>query len=337
MSGYRSPEASEWNKYLEDDKLSRRRRLRGTFTRPDIACPAFYREANTIDIDTLEEEEIRNNEVTGNDSDVSEKLFEASKKEEILNCETLQHSDSNSSGVYSQDSSGRSHYSSRLSWDEESRSKFKVKNQFQNHKWNTLDDSIPDGLDSETFSGVDELPVENSKIQRLSAYCDDRSSLTSPPSCPSDIWSFGCLLVEVLTGRKLFQTGDKLASVLRPSQLLEMKLGKTEVAWSENGHDMLFAQVKDLILKCFIEDPDYRISASEALKHPLFSQIPTPSIKDMLMLQINLSYFNKEEFYPDILQEIKNQCQEIENVSEFENLESGLAFVHFQEDAWLIL
>ena len=50
----------------------------------------------------MEEEEIRNNEVTGNDSDVSEKLFEASKKEEILNCETLQHSDSNSSGVYSQ-------------------------------------------------------------------------------------------------------------------------------------------------------------------------------------------------------------------------------------------
>ena len=38
-----------------------------------------------------------------------------------------------------------------------------------------------------------------------------------------------------MTGRKLFQAGDKLAAVLRPSQLLEMKLGDTETVWAEHG------------------------------------------------------------------------------------------------------
>ena len=70
---------------------------------------------------------------------------------------------------------------------------------------------------------------------RHSAIYDDRPLQPPPPGPPADIWSYGCLLAEVMTGRKLFQSGDKLASVLRPSQLLEMKLGDTEAIWAGEG------------------------------------------------------------------------------------------------------
>ena len=65
-----------------------------------------------------------------------------------------------------------------------------------------------------------------------------------PPGTAADMWSYGCLLAEVLTGRKLFQAGDKLASVLRPAQLLEMKLGDTEAVWAEQGCGDMFSEVK---------------------------------------------------------------------------------------------
>ena len=74
-----------------------------------------------------------------------------------------------------------------------------------------------------------------------------RSRIPGPPpqpGTPADIWSFGCLLAEVFTGRKLFQSGDKLASVLRPEQLLEMKLGDTETVWTEQGQAAAFAMLK---------------------------------------------------------------------------------------------
>ena len=54
-----------------------------------------------------------------------------------------------------------------------------------------------------------------------------------PPPMPKekiDIWSFGCLLFEILTGTKLFRSGDRLVSVLRPLQLVEMRIGESEVS-----------------------------------------------------------------------------------------------------------
>ena len=40
---------------------------------------------------------------------------------------------------------------------------------------------------------------------RHSAIYDDRPAQPPPPGTAADIWSYGCLLAEVLTGRKLFQ------------------------------------------------------------------------------------------------------------------------------------
>ena len=35
------------------------------------------------------------------------------------------------------------------------------------------------------------------------------------PGTPADMWSYGCVLAEALTGRKLFRARDQLAAVLR--------------------------------------------------------------------------------------------------------------------------
>ena len=68
------------------------------------------------------------------------------------------------------------------------------------------------------------------------AKIEDRKTRPAPtmPNEKADIWSFGCLLVEALTGRKMFSASDKMASVLRPLQLLEMKIGETECRYHNN-------------------------------------------------------------------------------------------------------
>ena len=60
-------------------------------------------------------------------------------------------------------------------------------------------------------------------------------------------WSFGCLLAEVLSGTKMFSATDKMASVLKPHQLVEMRLGSTEIKYHEIQQDSFFKDAKDLI------------------------------------------------------------------------------------------
>ena len=62
-------------------------------------------------------------------------------------------------------------------------------------------------------------------------------------------WSFGCLVAEVVSGTKMFSATDKMASVLRPHQLLEMRLGTTEMRYDEAGLLAFFNDAKDLINK----------------------------------------------------------------------------------------
>ena len=73
-------------------------------------------------------------------------------------------------------------------------------------------------------------------LEQVQPKLEERKLRTSPlmPNEKADIWSFGCLLVEALTGRKMFSASDKMASVLRPLQLLEMKIGETECRYHNN-------------------------------------------------------------------------------------------------------
>jgi hypothetical protein len=62
-------------------------------------------------------------------------------------------------------------------------------------------------------------------------------------------WSFGCLIAEVLSGTKMFSATDKMASVLKPHQLIEMRMGSTEIRYDELGQQLFYTHAKDLIKK----------------------------------------------------------------------------------------
>lgn len=178
----------------------------------------------------------------------------------------LQHSDSHSSGIFSQENSERS----QISYQEESRndgqsSKFAASANIHNQSSDAMKENLlcnkleasascdSINLGDETvdkFSvGDDEDKVQDWRKTRgksLAPASARPGSIQQPPrpGPAADLWSLGCLLTEVTTGHKLFQAGDKLASVLRPAQLLEMKLGDTEAVWAAQGLGELFNQVK---------------------------------------------------------------------------------------------
>lgn len=53
--------------------------------------------------------------------------------------------------------------------------------------------------------------------------------------------------MEALTGRKMFSVSDKMAAILKPLQLLEMRIGRTEVKYDELNQQRFFADAKSLI------------------------------------------------------------------------------------------
>uniref|UniRef100_A0A8C8HCV2 mitogen-activated protein kinase n=1 Tax=Oncorhynchus tshawytscha TaxID=74940 RepID=A0A8C8HCV2_ONCTS len=85
-----------------------------------------------------------------------------------------------------------------------------------------------------------------------------------------DIWSVGCIMAELLTGRTLFPGTDhidqlKLIMLLvgMPEPELLMKISSESVT-------------VDLLEKMLVLDTDKRITAAEALAHPYFSQYHDP-------------------------------------------------------------
>jgi len=131
-------------------------------------------------------------------------------------------------------------------------------------------------------------------------------------SYPCDIWSIGCILVELFTGEALFQTHhniehlammDKVLGTLPPSLLQNVKPTNptrkflklpdcNELDWpaqckSDRSRrkihymkslDELLDKEKnpefyDLIRKCLIYTPDERITAKEAMQHPFLTPL----------------------------------------------------------------
>uniref|UniRef100_A0A8C7LWS8 mitogen-activated protein kinase n=1 Tax=Oncorhynchus mykiss TaxID=8022 RepID=A0A8C7LWS8_ONCMY len=103
-----------------------------------------------------------------------------------------------------------------------------------------------------------------------------------------DIWSVGCIMAELLTGRTLFPGTDhidqlKLIMMLvgTPEPELLMKISSSSVSFFVNmdpvGMDDVFLLVAvDLLEKMLVLDTDKRITAAEALAHPYFSQYHDP-------------------------------------------------------------
>lgn len=152
----------------------------------------------------------------------------------------------------------------------------------------------------------------------------------------------------------MFSASDKMASVLKPLQLLEMRIGETECRYHaiENDGDgridkhKFFADAKNLIQSCLAEDPRERISAKAALEHNFFAEHELlPSLKDMVLLPTNVlrllnvlddpKYKNEDEI-KDLLVEVREEAEKFGRVTDIKS-NGGHAYVEFQEELWLIL
>uniref|UniRef100_A0AAX7UB15 mitogen-activated protein kinase n=1 Tax=Astatotilapia calliptera TaxID=8154 RepID=A0AAX7UB15_ASTCA len=86
-----------------------------------------------------------------------------------------------------------------------------------------------------------------------------------------DIWSVGCIMAELLTGRTLFPGTDHI------NQLQQiMRLTGTPPFFSYSPLSPFFLLAVDLLEKMLVLDTDKRITASEALAHPYFAQYHDP-------------------------------------------------------------
>ena len=339
-TGYRAPEAARWNDYKENVKMKRKRKLEGTFT-----------QLNKVEVRGRESIKV-NDDVIPQDANTQEiicDIYASKTKNDITDSNKkrysqdtqLQHSDSHSSGIFSWENFEQSHGSQCE--DEEGGDPYnkdaglEVEVVIRNAKSAcdpTLENLLCNKVSSSSFCNSQEL--QDWRVRRGRA--------PPQPGPPADMWSYGCLLAEVLTGRKLFQSGDKLAAVLRPEQLLEMKLGDTEAVWADMGHADVFKMLKvcpscqfvqfyqlnhqDLIIRCIEEEPSDRLTADQAVHHQVFQNKLSLSADSCLLSPLptaTLRFTPAEppsEPEPDseMLQTIKEECQTYGEITDCKEL-----------------
>uniref|UniRef100_A0AAR2L9M6 mitogen-activated protein kinase n=1 Tax=Pygocentrus nattereri TaxID=42514 RepID=A0AAR2L9M6_PYGNA len=100
-----------------------------------------------------------------------------------------------------------------------------------------------------------------------------------------DIWSVGCIMAELLTGRTLFPGTDhidqlKLIMLLvgtpGPELLMKVSSDSVSVMFGRCFPFVLIQTPVDLLEKMLVLDTDKRITAAEALAHPYFAQYHDP-------------------------------------------------------------
>jgi len=321
--GYRAPETEAWNNYKESRKLKRRRKLDGS-----------YQILNNTDLRNQNIDAGKHNMQT-NAENICDKVATNHNNEDDIKDEMnqLQHNDSHSSGYFSQDNSEQSHVSLRevaedLNVDIQSSDEYVLCNKYEDSD-SCINKNVTDEAD-------DKLDAEMTGVRKTRRKSSDMFLAPARPGPASDMWSYGCVLCEVLTGRKLFQVGDKLSCVLRPAQLLEMKIGDTETLWTDLGHDQLFHDVKDLIIRCISEDPSQRITSSEASKHSIFSHTLSPASHDQSLLPTTTLQFvlfdkSQDTDDQDLLEAVKTECQQFGSIIIEDTGPGGHPLIQFHE------
>nr|VWO96747.1 Protein kinase domain-containing protein [Ganoderma boninense] len=114
-----------------------------------------------------------------------------------------------------------------------------------------------------------------------------------------DLWSVGCIFAELLLNEPLFQAKGEIEMISMIFKLLgpptsqswadyhTMPLAKTITLPSPHPSQLrqkfpyITAAGLDLLSQLLAYDPDLRISAEEALKHPYFTESPLPKHPDL--------------------------------------------------------
>lgn len=111
-----------------------------------------------------------------------------------------------------------------------------------------------------------------------------------------DIWSVGCIMAELITGKTLFPGADHIDQLTRimnvcgtPSEEFLSKISSEEArSYIRNMHKMDRQNFKmyfssaspeaiDFLERTLNLDPDYRPTAAEAMEHPYFAQYHDPN------------------------------------------------------------
>eukprot|EP00093_Oithona_nana_P008383 08383.XXX_325436_327840_1 [CDS] Oithona nana genome sequencing. len=395
--GYKAPEVAEWNKYKDEMKKRRKRKLQGTYSDLTKAAPAYERGLQNIGVQgsapvvvpisdspipsgasrTILRAPPRRNRLSG--------VFSASSDQDresiIVLDEYQRHSRRGSNNSVA--SNGCTDHSKAIAdaaaavtaacnkWLSESSGIFTESAQ-TGSSTNSVLPCETTATATTTSGSVTTSTILSSDTSSMNVYedqdgqewrrgrtktrnkgkqckqprptsvCAALAEKEKPllPNESSDMWSFGCLLAEVLSGTKMFSATDKMASVLKPHQLVEMRLGSTEIKYHEIQQDSFFKDAKDLISRCLDEDPSSRCKASQALNHPFFQDhVLMPTTKDMVILPSHiLQLYNvfKDEKYKDpkeledAIRDIRETAEEYGKIMSM-SAKNGHAYIEFQE------
>uniref|UniRef100_A0A8C5TA54 Protein kinase domain-containing protein n=1 Tax=Malurus cyaneus samueli TaxID=2593467 RepID=A0A8C5TA54_9PASS len=111
-----------------------------------------------------------------------------------------------------------------------------------------------------------------------------------------DMWSIGCILGEMLLGKPLFpgtSTMNQIEQILRICGILELKNywslpSQTRVAFEEIFPPSTPLPALDLLKKLLVFNPDKRLTAEEALKHPYVNRFHCPAREPSLDFDVIL-------------------------------------------------
>jgi serine/threonine protein kinase len=117
----------------------------------------------------------------------------------------------------------------------------------------------------ETSQTVDDMV---STLKGSIMYMAPEAAQQSSPSRKSDIWSLGCVVLEMTTGEKPW-------SELQFDNLYAALMVIATSGKSPTVPEKLSEHLKDFLSKCFKLDPKERLTAKELLQHPFLKKYPS--------------------------------------------------------------